>query len=122
MRRAITLEGMGRTLELSKVTAALLPRKVIHFDELVDSTWRLTFSKDLIPDFTAVIRLALKDKAVVVEGTDAAFQLSKTIAVRDGPGMLHLEETKGGAWRMLYSASLVPELAKLTGLLVVREG
>jgi hypothetical protein len=48
IRRAIkvNLEGTDLTLELSKATSVQGIKKMIHFDELDDGTWRLIFSKD----------------------------------------------------------------------------
>jgi len=56
IRRAIKvhLDGTDVTLELSKATAVQGIKKMIHFDELEDGTWRLIFSKDMIEDFTKI--------------------------------------------------------------------
>lgn len=55
-RRAIKvkLDGTDITLELSKATAIQGAKKMIHFDELDDGTWRLIFSKDMIEDFSKI--------------------------------------------------------------------
>lgn len=56
IRRAIkvNLEGTDIVLELSKATAIQGKKKMIHFDELDDGTWRLIFSKDMIDDFSKI--------------------------------------------------------------------
>lgn len=56
LRRAIkvNLEGTDKVLELSKATAIKGNKKMIHFDELDDGTWRLIFSKDMIEDFSKI--------------------------------------------------------------------
>ncbi len=56
IRRAIkvNLEGTDLVLELSKATAIAGNKKMIHFDELPDGTWRLMFSRDMIDDFSKI--------------------------------------------------------------------
>ena len=56
IRRAVkvNLEGTDIELELSKATAIKGKKKMIHFDELDDGTWRLIFSKDMIEDFSKI--------------------------------------------------------------------
>ena len=54
MRRAIELIGTNIVLELSKATSVVSLKPMIHFDQLPDGTWRLIYSKDLIPDFTLI--------------------------------------------------------------------
>lgn len=56
LRRAVkvNLEGTDIVLELSKATAIQGKKKMIHFDQLEDGTWRLMFSKDLIEDFSKI--------------------------------------------------------------------
>ena len=56
VRRAIkvNLTGTDLILELSKATSIQGKKKMIHFDELEDGTWRLIFSKDMISDFSLI--------------------------------------------------------------------
>jgi len=54
MKRAIKLEGTDTILELSKATAVVTDKQMIHLDQLKDGTWRLIYSSTLIPDFTKV--------------------------------------------------------------------
>ena len=56
IRRAIkvNLEGTDIELELSKATALDIDKKMIHFDELPDGTWRLMFSKSVVDDFSKI--------------------------------------------------------------------
>lgn len=56
VRRAIkvNLTGTDLVLELSKASAIQGKKKMIHFDELEDGTWRLIFSKDMISDFSLI--------------------------------------------------------------------
>ena len=58
-RRAIEIEGLDITLELSKATAVRTKNKMIHLDELPDGTWRLIWNGDMIPDFTKVKALKI---------------------------------------------------------------
>jgi hypothetical protein len=53
-RRAIRIEGLGVDLELSKVTALKVPKKMIELTELPDGTWRLLYSSSVIPDIKDV--------------------------------------------------------------------
>ena len=54
MRRALEIEGTDMVFELSKVTAVKGLSSLIYLDGLNDGTWRLIYSKDLIPDLTIV--------------------------------------------------------------------
>ncbi len=59
IRRAIELEGLNITLELSKATSIQGKKRMIHLDELNDGTWRLIFSKDLVDDFSKITSLKI---------------------------------------------------------------
>jgi hypothetical protein len=58
MRRAILLQGIGKELEISKVTKITNlqnpQREFIYFDQLDDGTWRLIYAEDTISDFTQI--------------------------------------------------------------------
>ena len=54
LRRAIEIEGLTKTLELSKVTAVRTSKEMIHLDQLDDGTWRLIYNENLIPDIQKV--------------------------------------------------------------------
>lgn len=56
MRRAIELEGLGITLEISTATPIKQQKgnPMIHLDQLNDGTWRLIYSEKLIEDFSKV--------------------------------------------------------------------
>lgn len=54
MRRYIKIEGLDKELELSKVTAIKVDKKVIELTELPDGTWRLIYSTSVIPDISDV--------------------------------------------------------------------
>lgn len=59
MRRAIEIEGLDVTLELSKATAIKSSKEMIHLDKLPDGTWRLIYSDSLIEDFSKVKSLKM---------------------------------------------------------------
>ena len=56
----IEIDGMGVDLVLSKVTALTLKKEMIHLDQLDDGTWRLIYSKAIIPDITQVEGFKIK--------------------------------------------------------------
>ena len=63
--RAINIEGLGITLELSKATAVKTKQNMIHLDQLPDGTWRLIYNGDMIPGFTKVMGLKiLREKEI----------------------------------------------------------
>ena len=61
--KIVKTDGTEESLALSKVTAIHDPEGkmsvLIHLDRLADGTWRLTYNKSHIPDFTAIERLEL---------------------------------------------------------------
>lgn len=59
IRRAIELQGLNQTLELSKATAVKTTMNMIHFDQLTDGTWRIIWNANLIPDFTKLEALKI---------------------------------------------------------------
>lgn len=59
VRRAIEIEGLDITLELSKATAIKTDKQMIHLDQLGDGTWRLIYNGNLVPDFTKVKSLKI---------------------------------------------------------------
>lgn len=62
-RRALAIEGLDIELELSKVTAIDVTKKMLEIQELPDGTFRLIYSKSLIPDIQKVqgIRIIRED-------------------------------------------------------------
>ena len=58
-RRAIEIEGIDQTLELSKVTGVRTDKNMIHLDQLSDGTWRLIYNSKMIPDFSKVLGLKI---------------------------------------------------------------
>lgn len=59
MHRAIKLEGLDQTLELSKATAVKTDKNMIHLDQLPDGTWRLIYNGNMIPDFSKLVALTI---------------------------------------------------------------
>lgn len=53
-RRAIQLVGTDLVLELSKVTAVKGKQNIIHFDQMLDGTWRLIYNGYHIEDFSKI--------------------------------------------------------------------
>lgn len=53
-RRAIELVGTDLVLELSKVTAVKTKQNMIHFDQMLDGTWRMIYNGYHIEDFTKI--------------------------------------------------------------------
>lgn len=53
-RRAIELIGTDIVMELSKVTAVRTKQRMIHFDEMLDGTWRMIYNGEHIPDFSKI--------------------------------------------------------------------
>lgn len=52
-KRLIYLQGLGKTLELAKVTKLVLAtdaREFINFDKMPDGNWRLVYTEHTIPD------------------------------------------------------------------------
>ena len=58
-KRFIALKGVDIKLELSIVTAIRVRPNLIHFDKILDGTWRMTYNSFMIPDFTKVIELTM---------------------------------------------------------------
>lgn len=54
MKRSILIEGMGKVLELSKVVEIDTQIEMINIEKLKDGTWRLIYSKSVIPNIKEV--------------------------------------------------------------------
>lgn len=54
MKRSIEIEGIGKVLELSKVVEIDTKIEMINLEKLGDGTWRLIYSKSVIPDIKDV--------------------------------------------------------------------
>jgi hypothetical protein len=129
MRRAIELEGAGATLELSKVTTVSVKARMIHLDELPDGTWRLTYNRNMLPDFEPVSALKfanmagkkLKDASVTLEGLGLTLPVSKASGIEAPTRTIQLDLMRDDTWRLIYSRDLVPDLSQLTALKVIRE-
>jgi len=58
-RRAIRLDGLDVELELSKVVSLDVDREMIILEKMKDNTWRLTFTKSVIPDIQQLKSLTI---------------------------------------------------------------
>ena len=54
MKRSIEIEGTGKILELSKVGEIDTRLEMINLEKLSDGTWRLIYTKNLIPNIEFV--------------------------------------------------------------------
>ena len=54
IKRVVKIVGTDQELVVSRVTAVNVDLKMIHFDQLADGTWRITYNERMIPDFTQV--------------------------------------------------------------------
>lgn len=59
MKRSIVIDGIGTELILSKVTCLNVEKKMIELTELPDGTWRLIYSKSVIPEIKDVQALRI---------------------------------------------------------------
>ncbi len=58
--KKIRVEGVGKEVVLSRVTEINSETvEIFHLDKLKDDTFRLTYSKSLIPDIKAFLGLTL---------------------------------------------------------------
>lgn len=58
-KRSIEIHGQDTTLNLTKVVAVDVPKKMIVFEEIKPGEWRLTYTKSLIPDLSKVSGLVI---------------------------------------------------------------
>ena len=55
VKRSLKLNGLDKTLEISKVTMIQkIEPEMIHFDKLDDGTWRIIYSSSTIPDLPSL--------------------------------------------------------------------
>ena len=54
---AVELQGLGTELKLAKAVPIPGKAPMMHFDETPNGTWRLIYSRDLIPDFAKLTAL-----------------------------------------------------------------
>lgn len=60
MRRAISLDGTGVVLEISKLTSVKGDRfNCIHFDMLPDGTWRITYGENVVKEFSDIKNISI---------------------------------------------------------------
>lgn len=125
MLAKIELSGLGKTLGLSKVTAARLTsfRTGLQLDELPDKTWRMIYNSNLIPDFTKVKSWHYDpaSKEVTFEGIDLKMKVSKAISIDSTSRMIHLDETPNGTWRLIFDKETIPDIKSLTCFKMLRE-
>lgn len=129
MRRAIEIVGTGGVLELSVAISPKIKKRLLYLEETLDGTYRLVYNADMIPDFSKVTQLTFANMAgkklsgatVTVEGLNLVLPLAKASAIDTPLKAIQLEEMKDGTWLMLYSRALIPDLASLSALKVIRE-
>lgn len=129
MRRAIEIIGTGEALELSVAISPQIKKRLLYLEETLDGSYRLVYNGNMIPDFSKVTQLTfsnmggkkLTDATVTIEGIGLVLPLAKASAIDTPLKAIQLEEMKDGTWLMLYSRALIPDLAMLSALRVIRE-
>lgn len=61
-KRSFVLDGIGTELELGRVTCmdSSSDREMIYLEKMRDGKWRLTYTKQTIPDITKLHGLRLR--------------------------------------------------------------
>lgn len=119
--RAIEISGLDVTLRLSKVTSIKVAGKsFIHFDELDDGTWRMTYNSLHIRDTTKVQSFYFGGGKLQIDGVDGAEDISM-VAIKTTARMIHLDQLKDGRWKLLYNKEQFPRMEKASGLAIIRE-
>jgi hypothetical protein len=115
-----------------------------------DKTWRLTYHAPLFPDFSVItrflfkgladarkkkrgedagvqIKIRAKGRALGTEDSFAEWNIKKVITLPDAPNKLRAfymdaDPNNHTDWKLMYHNSLMPDVSKVTGISVVREG
>ena len=53
-------------------------------------------------------------------GTEMSFDLPKVVSVDVPKKMIVFEEMPNGKWRLTYTKSLIPELTKVSGIIITQ--
>jgi len=57
--RITNKDASHRDFEISKATKLNLELGMLHFDQLKDGTWRITFSEDITNDFSEILSVTI---------------------------------------------------------------
>ena len=61
-------------------------------------------------------------RAIEIEGIDLILELSKVTSIRKTQAkMIHLDQLNDGSWRLIYHEDIIPDLAKVKSLKIIRE-
>lgn len=135
MSRKIVFNEGGRVLNISKATSLGLIRlkMVLHLDSLHDGTWRLTYNRDIFPDFSLVQAIDIaqipltsaKDTqryTATFVGTDVVIELARISKINFGSQeILHIDEDRNGRWQLFCTQHVIQQIDRFTGMKIVRD-
>lgn len=59
-------------------------------------------------------------RTIALVGIGKELELSKATCVKTEKQMIHLDQLPDGTWRLIYSASLIPDIKHLQSLTIIR--
>lgn len=120
MLKHIVAEGTGRILDVSMVVSVKVRPQLIHFDELPDGSWRITYNPKLIEEFRDLEQISFERDtkgnvvAAHLEGIVKTLTFSKVRGIV-APSRIYIEEGPKG-WEMFYSSNFFTDFNEITGL------
>ena len=127
---SVVLEGIGTTLEVGKACGLDLAAAVkwfVYLEEVPGGKWRLTYTRSIIPDIALLeaIRIVRHGRgSIVLEGIGTVLELGGVYELNleaTGRRFVYLEEMPNGRCRLTYTKSLVPDIALLDAIRLVRQ-
>ena len=121
-KRKIKLEGINKEVVLSKSTGLKIKKHLWHLDELDDGTYRIQYNNEMIPDHTKLKSIDFDGDKISFRGLGIHSTISKRSSIAAKKPTLQLEyDDKTETWKLLYDRTFVPDITKLTSLVMVRE-
>lgn len=124
MLKGIHAVGTDRVLSVSMVVSVKVRPQLIHFDELPDGSWRITFNPKLIEDYVKLEQISFERDAkgsviaAHLEGIGKTLAFSKVRGIV-APSRIYIEEGPKG-WEMFYSSNCFPDFSQITALKMER--
>ena len=60
-------------------------------------------------------------RAIKIDGIDKELEISRVTAVKAGDFVMHIDGLKDGTVRIIYNSNIIPDIAQVKGITIIRE-
>lgn len=71
--------------------------------------------------YASLLPITMIKRSLLLEGLGIELPLTKATAIHVEKQMIHIDQLADGTWRIIYNASLIPDITKLEAIKIIRD-